>query len=571
MAQINFLQQGIGHIRQSVIDIDDSYNNDWDILAELIQNSVDAIRKAERKTDGKLTITVNCQSKTIVVEDNGIGIENKDIPALMCMFGTNKKDDERSVGEKGVGLKFAIFSCNDFSLKTHTQSGSSYARVVDAYNWKIGTEEKELPLEYDRLNEDGEGTSVTLNRVIDCPIFDLTFHQLKYVLRTKTAVGNTISLWDEDDIDISVFLKYVNPDGREETEKIPFRYWLPYEGLAPTDKISMTEYYEYIRTDRTDQQKRIKLKNKVIYHTKKFDQKNRNINAVICFVPKRATWESLTQNAKLATEEQLSREEFLQAVSYATLQPGIYTSVKGMPTGIRVEHPITGSAGTWGQVFMLFEDRKLRFDIGRKSIHGKTARIYQEYARDLFNEFRKTFLKYVSGDIPEVASWDKDEVFKEIEGLVDLKNDITKFLKTPRDQEGTVAALFFEAIGNGNITQISPLVSGYKNRYDLYAMWEGKRVVMEFKSNLYKIIKDFNDETKLFNEVDCVVCWDVSEDDAQQFRDVGITLEEVPEESILNPSVNKFPNSTHVLRLSGMIKPIYVIDMKILLKGKSVG
>jgi molecular chaperone HtpG len=46
----NFLQQGVSHIRQSIIDIDDSYNNDWDILAELIQNSVDAIRKADINT-----------------------------------------------------------------------------------------------------------------------------------------------------------------------------------------------------------------------------------------------------------------------------------------------------------------------------------------------------------------------------------------------------------------------------------------------------------------------------------------------------------------------------------------
>ena len=114
----NFLNQGIEQIRQSVIDIDDSYNNDWDILAELIQNSVDAIRKTEKKNEGILSIKVDAQNKSITVKDNGKGIDPQKLPKLLCMFGTDKRGDENSIGEKGVGLKFAIFSCNDFYLKS---------------------------------------------------------------------------------------------------------------------------------------------------------------------------------------------------------------------------------------------------------------------------------------------------------------------------------------------------------------------------------------------------------------------------------------------------------------------
>lgn len=40
----NFLEPNISQIRKSIKGIDDSYNNEWDILAELLQNAVDAIR-----------------------------------------------------------------------------------------------------------------------------------------------------------------------------------------------------------------------------------------------------------------------------------------------------------------------------------------------------------------------------------------------------------------------------------------------------------------------------------------------------------------------------------------------
>ncbi|MCH4390755.1 MULTISPECIES: hypothetical protein [Staphylococcus] len=41
---IDFLKPDVLQIKKSIKGIDDSYNNGWDILAELIQNAVDAIR-----------------------------------------------------------------------------------------------------------------------------------------------------------------------------------------------------------------------------------------------------------------------------------------------------------------------------------------------------------------------------------------------------------------------------------------------------------------------------------------------------------------------------------------------
>ena len=43
----SFLQPNIRSIRKAIKGIDESYSNYWDILAELTQNSIDAINRKE--------------------------------------------------------------------------------------------------------------------------------------------------------------------------------------------------------------------------------------------------------------------------------------------------------------------------------------------------------------------------------------------------------------------------------------------------------------------------------------------------------------------------------------------
>ncbi len=560
----NFLQQSVKQLRKSITGIDDSYNNDWDILAELTQNSVDAIRKLEIKT-GTIVIKVDSQNKAITIKDNGIGIAPNRIPDLLAPFETDKEEDDSSIGEKGVGLTFVLFTCNDFYIKSGSEQGTSEGRVIDAYNWKNSSSTTTPSLVYNEIEEQFQGTEVVLKKVFDSPLFQLSFNQLKFVLRTRTAIGNTNSLWDED-INIDVTLIHVNQDGDSKQENVKFGYWLPTEILDKQSKIDLEDYYEYVsKSDRTDHEKRVKLKDKVIYKKMIFDHHGRNIKGYACFVPKRKTWDDLTVAYSIATPEQISNSEWVDRFSYVTFHSGIFTSVKGMPTGISVDTPITGAQGAWPQVFILFEDRLLKFDIGRKSIHGMQAKIYKNYAKEVFREFQR-LSKYISGDVVIDSQWDKDEIFAEIENLLPLDVPGTSFIKTPRDQEASVAGIFFECLGNDRITNIVPLVAGYKNKYDLYALWGSRKVVIEFKAKLSKILIDFNDETKLFNEVNCVVCWNVTEDDAQEFHKKGIGVEEISSSTLPGSVSSSFPHATHKLTLSGFVSPVYVIDMKIIVE-----
>src|SRR5260370_2533729 len=65
---IDFLQPNINQIRHSVRDIDDSYNHTWDVLAELCQNAVDAIRQTSVQ-QGLIRLEIDANEKSILVSD----------------------------------------------------------------------------------------------------------------------------------------------------------------------------------------------------------------------------------------------------------------------------------------------------------------------------------------------------------------------------------------------------------------------------------------------------------------------------------------------------------------------
>ncbi|WP_202965018.1 ATP-binding protein [Flavobacterium sp. ASV13] len=83
---------------------------------------------------GIIKIDINSLSKSIKIEDNGSGIDPEMLPILLAPFSTNKENDEDSIGEKGVGLTFVLFSCNDFKITSGNQKGTLVGCIKDANN-----------------------------------------------------------------------------------------------------------------------------------------------------------------------------------------------------------------------------------------------------------------------------------------------------------------------------------------------------------------------------------------------------------------------------------------------------
>lgn len=558
----SFLAPDIEQIRRSIRDIDDSYNNEWDILAELLQNSVDAIRETERAR-GKITIEVDAREHAIRVVDDGIGIDPDLLRPLLRPFSTKKGGDDRTIGEKGVGLTFAIFASDYFEIRTGTPTKSASGRIVGARAWKFADDETDLHLQTENHPEQHVGTDIRLQGIDAPELFELTANQLSFVLRTRTAVGNTLSIFSED-VDIETTLSHIDRDGIRTDLQVPFKYWLPTEGLAANDKIDLATFRNWVSEgDRSDAEKRRKLRDKVIFSKgQKVHGNNRTLQYFACYVPQRKAWHQLSVRNGLGTADEVQDEGWLDLHWYAIFQAGIFSSVKGMPTGIRIDSPHTGWAGYWGNLFILIEDSALKFDIGRKSIHGRIAGIHQQHARSIFNDFRNLITKYVAGDISQgQASWDRDEIFDEVQSLVDNGFDCIRFQKTPFDQEASVAAIFYEAIGAELLTGITPLISGYREKYDLYAKWGKRKVVLEFKAKLGNITKDFNDAQKYFDEIDAIVCWEVTDSDRAKLGGMGIEVEPIVPSVFSDETDQTLPNATHVMSLGGA-RPVFVIDLK---------
>lgn len=569
MIKIPFLQPTINSIRKSIRGIDDSYNNYWDILAELIQNSVDAINKKNTKK-GSIEIFVDAINKIIKVKDDGVGIEDSQIHILLSPFSTNKENEVDSIGEKGVGLKFVIFQSNDFKMRTSTIDSKSISNIsiLGAKTWKEGDTQEEFCL--NKYTEEGDflGTEIEIKGIENDKLFNINIESMKYIIRTKTAIGNVLSIFENND-NIDVSFKMIDINGNtngEFGEKIEYKYWLPTENVKKSDKINLDDFEMWLRqTDRSDAEKRNMLKNKVIYKSGKIYHANyREIRFWTCFVPKRKIWNDISIEDKLLKEENVNNEEIMQDLLFSTHQPGIYTSVKGMPTGITIEHPNTGYAGYWANIFIIFEDKMLKFDIGRKSINGSTKNIYKEHAKGIFADYIKFVTKYVSGE-PEIESnpiWDRDNIKTEIDSLPQLKNDIVRFKSIPYEQEASVAAIFYELIGKKYFEELEPVISGYRNKYDLYAYWKNHFVIIEFKSHLRNIIRDFDDYVKYSNEIDYIVCWDVNDEDFAALHNASLNLEEIYESKLFGKSSEYLPETTHKIIVATSSKPIYVIDLK---------
>jgi hypothetical protein len=260
VSKIDFLQPDTEQIRHQIRGILDSYSHEWDLLSELAQNAVDAIRQGKPEK-GRIELRVDAAQKRIVIHDNGIGVNPADIKKLLRPFGTDKASKPDQVGEKGVGLKFVIFSSSKFSLETSGTRGACTA------NWVQSSSDDVLNLD---LTTDGrpqwKGTRVEIKLADpDHRIFDYSTDELIFLLRTKTALGDTGWIWNTP-LNADVNFIHVDKGGVETAKAFDCRYLLPIEPIKSVDTENLDAFHSWIKEqDRSDQEKRKKLLNKIVW------------------------------------------------------------------------------------------------------------------------------------------------------------------------------------------------------------------------------------------------------------------------------------------------------------------
>lgn len=562
-SQVDFLKPTATQIRHQIRNIIDSYNHDWDLIAELSQNSVDAI-ELENPVKGHMSLEIDAQNKKIIFKDNGCGISPDSLPELLAPFSSDKFGESNLIGHKGVGISFVIFSSSNFEIESHHDDGSSRATINGAWAWIDAQTEKLPKLNVEEIEprpKRGTRISITLPSESENDFFKFSFAQLEMVLRTRTAIGDTKTIWGKKP-NKDVLLVFKNLNGEDYEKEFDCSYFLPISNLGSSKYISLRDFQEWNTGERTDAQKRRKLRDKLIYLEGQKEAGGRRIRYWACFVPKRKAWDVVSCNSRLIGKEILDLNPADRIEKFGDAEylfgGGLYTSTKGMPTGIRSEMRAKGSAGYLPNFFVILDDPQLSFDIGRKSIPGRQLGMLRDVSSDVFRDFINSIRKYIGGE-PDILEerWDRSAIFSEIRSFPSMNSTHTKFLKRPSGQEATIAAIFYELIGSGRIKHFQPYLSGYKNKYDLYSKYRNSDVVIEFKFELASLFRDFDDEVKLFDEIDVVVVWEVTENDYDVVNSRGVDLEE------FESGLMQTENATFHFNLSmGPANPIQVICLK---------
>lgn len=576
-------------IKKQIENISESYSNPWDILAELNQNSVDAIKEWEAEyedidRDHSIEIRIERASNSIEINDTGIGIIPERLPDLLAPNATDKAGDISTIGEKGVGLTYSIFCSNDFQINTISPDGYYKAEIKGARTWRERDNVDGVPR---TENEDKEtddrdpietGTKIRLDDVQlaeggEESIFELSPARLEFLLRTKTAIGNTKTRFDDKQAGIDVQLTIVDQNGETFTDDLDHEYYFPDQFWDDDEVIDLEEFESQDDIGRmSDEQKRRRLDEKVWKVEGTIERTGKEIRYYALFVPSSKAWQRISEQNSLTDQD-----------GEPDLDAGTYVSTRGMPTGIEIGTPNTGSRGYWANTYVLLGYDGFDFDLGRKSIPGRTQGMLKDIAADKFRTFTNwRDIINVSNKTParkpqQVVRTQRSERFEKLRRLKDLNCPGIKFEKVPDGQEAGVVSIFHELIGAGYLDNYRGYRIGYSQDYDFWGYYDAaveelgknmqdefpdqdsitQEIVVEAKYDAADVITDIENGRKYLEDIDLVIAWTINE---EKFETSSTTIEPLRDEDQF------YVGSTHELVPGDLTSPagthLYVMSLK---------
>lgn len=99
------------------------YPDALDAIREYIQNSFDAIRRAERAhilepNFGEIVITIDPEKREVAIRDNGIGLPISEARSSLLSIGASKKKIGDDAGFRGIGRLAGLAYCERLSFTT---------------------------------------------------------------------------------------------------------------------------------------------------------------------------------------------------------------------------------------------------------------------------------------------------------------------------------------------------------------------------------------------------------------------------------------------------------------------
>lgn len=240
----------------------EDYNDSIDVLAEPVQNAMDAVVRADENglysdaDDGsdensdeteceipaQVSVEIDTDDGIISVKDNGRGFPLEELQQYIAPEATDKRELYESGavrGHKGVGLTFLAYGFNHFEVVSKTPDEDPYRLILEGgRNWvesaQVQAETRPMA-EVEEVEEPhSRGTTVTI-RTDDSTrpsnlshVFN-TARMMKTILETQTAAGVVPPVYDSHP-SVDITLEFTS-DGETEEVDIRDRYRYPHERL----------------------------------------------------------------------------------------------------------------------------------------------------------------------------------------------------------------------------------------------------------------------------------------------------------------------------------------------------
>jgi hypothetical protein len=253
--------------RRIVTGILESYNSNYDVLAEMVQNSMDALEDAfllDLDPPFKIQVHINLRENTISVFDTGVGMTRKQAISAFAPHVSFKNDvnllRKRSLkssyrGYKGVGLTFLGYGNDDIIFHTKSKDGElTKGRMQYARSWAYGERNEPAIIVEDQtsspVDEHARGTFVRVQlsqntRPKKLSAITTEPRVWEVILRTRTAIGQVL-LSQEAPSAIDANLIITDQDGIDHTVKVKPEFLFPHlaERQPPFRFMDIPTYYQ---------------------------------------------------------------------------------------------------------------------------------------------------------------------------------------------------------------------------------------------------------------------------------------------------------------------------------------
>jgi hypothetical protein len=594
------------YYRRMVAGVLESYNSNYDFLAELLQNAVDAVEDAyiEKLPDPFLVrIELDLVRNRISVLDTGIGMSQDQAIAAFAPNISYKNPSRRAGkgasyrGYKGVGLTFLAYGTNEIVLHSREAGSTSVfkGKMSGALDWvqertqappKVEEDTSPSPLD---AHERGTYVEIQLSRHTrprELRRMASSLRAWATILRTRTAVGQ-ILVNQEAFCSFLIQLSLVTGDNEEGVCEVTPRFVFPHEvEREPEFRFLDVEEFWAKHGPRTE-----------------IPAESRRQDGIYL------TWnpEQITEHLreKAATEFRPLIDQYQPSVyAFLPYHSPVWAEINNILTGDRRRREL--SAGlvigvNRQRLADMFELKVSRFealsknmlvvvhfegarpDQGRKTLQDDVLALAQSIgdATVQYLANQRKFLKAPG----EASSPGQREVEREHQDwLLNVRmHATTRPLHLPQVNyrsepltEQDVIGLFHELAALGIFPGLEVFATSQSRTYDSLvryscatncpgvrfisraknplgvspyvlgdtAKFETKHLTLEFKNNLDGLIGDFGgDSKKEFGHIDICVAWGLIDEQIPGFLVEPITTNNVDE--------RKYPGCTHLLRREG--------------------